>query len=65
MFTNGDQTKLDDVEADMDGELPIPGKVGIVERQGKSLAVVHVVKVTAMDDRLPVYQGFLRTHSSK
>lgn len=62
---DGDQTILDDVELDADGELPIPQKDEIVERKGKSWAVVEVLKLTAMDGRLPVYQVFLRTHSVK
>ena len=59
---DGDQTKLDDIEIDIDGELRVPEKHDIIERKGKAWEVIQITKETALDGRLPVYQIYLRTH---
>lgn len=59
---NGDQTKLDDVEPDLTGDLRVPEKHEIIERKGKRWEAIQITKVTATDGRLPVYQIYLRTH---
>lgn len=62
---DGDQTKLDDVQPDIEGELPVPEKHEIIERKGKRWEVVQITKVTATDGRLPVYQIYLRAYSAR
>jgi hypothetical protein len=59
---DGDQTKLDDVELDIDGELRVPEKQNIIERKGRKWEVIQITKTTATDGRLPVYQVYLRSH---
>jgi hypothetical protein len=59
---DGDQTKLDDVEVDMDGELQIPEQHNVIERKDKKWEVIQITKTTATDGRLPVYQIYLRTY---
>lgn len=60
-ISDGDQTKLDDVELDIDGELRVPEKHEIIERKGKRWEVIQISKTTAPDGRLPVYQIYLRS----
>jgi hypothetical protein len=59
---DGDQTKLGDVELDIDGELRVPENHNVIERKGKKWEVMQITKTTATDGRLPVYQIYLRTY---
>jgi hypothetical protein len=55
---NGDE-KSDEVEEDLDGELPVPEKGRPFLRNGKRWEVVHVLKEN-YGSAIPVYRVFVR-----
>ena len=61
---NGDQSKLDDVQVDVTGEMRVPEKHEVLERARKQVGKwFQITTVTATDGRLPVYQVYLKTYT--